>query len=52
MIGWLCLGAVLSAGAASLTHTPPQWQAIGRGLVFAQVEVLQDGEVVAGLTVV
>ena len=52
VIGWLWLGAVLPAGAASLTHTPPQWQAIGRGLAFAQVEVLQDGEVVAGLAVV
>jgi len=35
-----------------LTHTLPQWQSIGRGLVFAQVEVMQEGEVVAGLTVV
>ena len=52
VIGWLWLGAVLPAGAVSLTHTPPQWQAIGRGLAFTQVEVLQDGEVVAGLVVV
>jgi len=52
VIGWLWLGPVLPAGAASLTHTLPQWQAIGRGLVFAQVEVLHEGEVVAGLTVV
>jgi uncharacterized protein YigE (DUF2233 family) len=52
VIGWLWLGAVLPAGAASLTHTPPQWQAIGRGLTFAQVDVLQDGAVVAGLAVV
>ena len=52
VIGWLWLGAVLPAGAAGLTHTPPQWQAIGRGLAFAQVEVLQEGEVVAGLVVV
>jgi len=52
VIGWLWIGAVLPAGAASLTHTPPQWQSIGRGLAFSQVEVLQDGEVVAGLAVV
>ena len=52
VIGWLWLGAVLPAGAASLTHTPPQWQAIGRGLTFTQVEVLQDGEVVEHLAVV
>jgi uncharacterized protein YigE (DUF2233 family) len=52
VIGWLWLGAVLPAGAASLTHTLPQWQTIGRGLVFAQVEVMQGGEVVTGLTVV
>jgi len=52
VIGWLWLGAVLPAGAASLTHTLPQWQTIGRGLVFAQVEVLLNGEVVEGLTVV
>jgi uncharacterized protein YigE (DUF2233 family) len=52
VIGWLWFGAVLPAGAASLTHTPPQWQAIGRGLALAQVDVLQEGEVVAGLAVV
>ena len=52
VIGWLWFGAVLPAGAASLTHTPPQWQAIGRGLTFTQVEVLQDGEVVDSLAVV
>ena len=52
VIGWLWLGAVLPAGAASLTHTPPQWQAIGRGLTFTQVQVLQDGEVVTDLAVV
>ena len=52
VIGWLWFGAVLSAGAASLTHTPPQWQAIGRGLAFTQVEVLKDGAVVEDLTVV
>jgi uncharacterized protein YigE (DUF2233 family) len=52
VIGWLWLGPVLPAGAASLTHTPPQWQAIGRGLTFTQVQVLQGGEVVADLAVV
>ncbi len=52
VIGWLWLAAALPAGAAGLTHTPPQWQTIGRGLAFTRVEVLQDGEVVAGLAVV
>ncbi len=52
VVGWLWVGAVLPAGAAGLTHTPPQWQAIGRGLTFTQVQVLQDGEVVTDLAVV
>jgi uncharacterized protein YigE (DUF2233 family) len=52
VIGWLWLAAALPAGAAGLTHTPPQWQTIGRGLAFTRVEVLHDGEVVAGLAVV
>jgi uncharacterized protein YigE (DUF2233 family) len=51
VIGWW-FGAVLPAGAAGLTHTPPQWQAIGRGLTFTQVQVLQGGEVVSVLAVV
>jgi uncharacterized protein YigE (DUF2233 family) len=49
---WLWSGTVLPAGAASLTHTPPQWQSIGRGLTFTQVDVQQDGVVVAHLAVV
>jgi uncharacterized protein YigE (DUF2233 family) len=52
VVGWLWAGAVLPAGAAGLTHTPPTWQAIGRGLTFALVHVLQDGEVVTDLAVV
>ncbi len=52
VVGWLLVGAVLSAGAAALTHTPPKWQAIGRGLTFTQVQVLQGGEVVTDLAVV
>jgi uncharacterized protein YigE (DUF2233 family) len=52
VVVWLWLGAALSAGAAGLTHTAPQWQTIGRGLSFTQVEVLQDGEVVTSLAVV
>jgi uncharacterized protein YigE (DUF2233 family) len=53
VVGWLlCLGAVLSAGAAGLTHTAPQWQTIGRGLTFTQVDVLQADEVVSSLAVV
>ena len=52
VIGWLWLGAVLPAGASSLTHSPPQWQAIGPGLAFTQVDVLQDDDVVESLVVV
>jgi uncharacterized protein YigE (DUF2233 family) len=52
VIGWLWFGPVLPAGAAALTHTPPQWQAIGRGLTFTRVQVLQGGEVVTDLAVV
>ncbi|MFZ5448111.1 MAG: phosphodiester glycosidase family protein [Thermodesulfobacteriota bacterium] len=52
VVGWLGLGAVLSAGAAGLTHTPPQWQEIGRGLTFTQVHVLRDGVLVDDLAVV
>jgi len=52
VIGWLCLGGALAAGAANLTHTPPEWQTIGRGLTFTRVEVFQDGAEVASLSVV
>ena len=55
LIGWVCLLAPLSAGAAGLSHTAPQWQTLGRGLSFAQVDVLREGEVtevVASLAVV
>jgi uncharacterized protein YigE (DUF2233 family) len=52
VIGWLWFGTVLSAGAATLTHTPPQWQTIGRGLAFTQVEVLKDDVAVEELSVV
>jgi uncharacterized protein YigE (DUF2233 family) len=52
VIGWLWFGIVVSAGAATLTHTPPQWQTIGRGLAFTQVEVLKDDVAVEELSVV
>ena len=55
LICWVCLLAPLSAGAAGLSHTAPQWQTLGRGLSFAQVDVLREGEVtevVASLAVV
>ncbi len=45
LICWVCLLAPLSAGAAGLSHTAPQWQTLGRGLSFAEVEVLREGEV-------
>ena len=51
-ICWLCLGLTPAAGAEKLTHTPPQWQAIGRGLNFTRVDVLRDAEVVTTLAVV
>ncbi len=55
LICWFGLLTPISAGAAGLTHTTPQWRAIGRGLSFTQVEVLRQGEVneaVASLAVV
>lgn len=44
----------LPAGAETsrFSHTPPQWQVLSRGLMFAEVSVLKGEEVVAGLTVV
>jgi uncharacterized protein YigE (DUF2233 family) len=51
-VSWLWVGAVLPAGAAGLTHTPPQWQVIGRGLTFTQVKVLRHGQEVTDLAVV
>jgi uncharacterized protein YigE (DUF2233 family) len=50
VVGWLW--AVLPAGAEGLTHTSPKWQTIGRGLAFAQVQVLKDYAVVTDLAVV
>ena len=44
-IFWVCLLPPLTAGAAGLSHTAPQWQTLGRGLSFAQVDVLKEGEV-------
>ena len=52
LICWLYLGYAPVAAAENLSHTPPNWQAIGRGLNFTQVEVLRDGEVVTTLAVV
>jgi uncharacterized protein YigE (DUF2233 family) len=49
---WLCWGTPLSAAPAKLSHTPPNWQVIGRGITFTQVEVRQDGQTVDSLTVV
>jgi uncharacterized protein YigE (DUF2233 family) len=54
-ICWVCLLAPANLGAADLTHTPPQWQTLGRGLSFTRVEVIREGEdreVVAALAVV
>lgn len=54
-ICWVCLLAPLTAGAAGLSHTTPQWQSLGRGLSFTRVEVLRQGEadeVLASLAVV
>jgi uncharacterized protein YigE (DUF2233 family) len=52
VVGWLWAGAVLPVGAAALTHTPPTWRVIGRGLTFTQVQVRRDGEVATELAVV
>ncbi len=42
---WIYLMAPAAVGAASLIHTTPKWQTLGRGLNFTQVEVLRQGEV-------
>lgn len=52
LICWFILAVSLSAGFGPLTHTPPQWQMIGRGLAFTRVDVLQGGKVVASLAVI
>jgi uncharacterized protein YigE (DUF2233 family) len=55
LICWVGLLAPSIAGAAGLIHTAPNWQTLGRGLSFTQVEVLREGEVnevVASLAVV
>jgi uncharacterized protein YigE (DUF2233 family) len=52
LICWLCLGWVPPAAAGNLNHTPPEWQTIGRGLNFSQVEVSRDSEVLTTLAVV
>lgn len=60
MIAWVfalvlvcctCWGGPLGAEAQDLSHTPLNWQVIGRGLQFTRVDVLQDDEVVASLAV-
>jgi uncharacterized protein YigE (DUF2233 family) len=52
LICWSCIGSIQSAAAGNLTHTPIEWQTIGRGLTFTQVDVLRDGEVMTSLAVV
>jgi uncharacterized protein YigE (DUF2233 family) len=52
LICWVSLGIAPAAAAGNLSHTPPNWRAIGRGLNFTQVDVLKDGEVVTTLAVV
>jgi uncharacterized protein YigE (DUF2233 family) len=52
LICWLCLCLAPPAAAGGLTHTPPNWQAIGRGLNFSQVDVYRGSEVVTTLAVV
>ncbi|MGA7578982.1 MAG: phosphodiester glycosidase family protein [Desulfobaccales bacterium] len=43
-ICWVCLLAPLNLAAADLTHTPVQWQSLGRGLNFTRVDVIREGE--------
>ena len=55
LICWVCLLAPLTAGAAGLSHTPPQWQTLGRGLSFhpgGGASGRRGHEVVASLAVV
>jgi uncharacterized protein YigE (DUF2233 family) len=51
LTGCLCLTAPGGAAAGELELNPPQWQTLGKGLSFCQVEVLRDEEVAGSLAV-
>lgn len=48
----VCLASPLSAGPKEWTHTPPQWQKVGQGLIFTEVKVSRHGGEVETLAVV
>ncbi|MBM4274034.1 MAG: phosphodiester glycosidase family protein [Deltaproteobacteria bacterium] len=50
-LGWICWGTPLAA-AADLSHSPPRWQNLGKGLSFALMDVLRDDDVAGALAVV
>jgi uncharacterized protein YigE (DUF2233 family) len=50
LLGWL--GTPPVSGGEEWSHSPLQWQVLGRGLNFAEVQVLRDDEVVERLAVV
>jgi uncharacterized protein YigE (DUF2233 family) len=52
LLGWGGGGYQSSASAQELKHSPINWQAIGKGLSFAKIEVLGTGEVLETLAVV
>lgn len=52
LFSYLGLGLPLSLDAGNLKHSAPNWQTLGRGLNFTQVQVLRGEEQVAGLAVV
>lgn len=51
-LGWICGGMPPAAAAADLSHSPPRWQNLGKGLSFALVDILQEDEVAGALAVV
>lgn len=46
------LGTCLAAAGGDWTHSSPEWQSLGRGLSFTQVEMLRDDESAGTMTVV
>jgi len=44
--------AAAGAEDADLSHTPPQWQVLSRGLLFSEISVLKGDTAVASLAVV
>jgi uncharacterized protein YigE (DUF2233 family) len=52
LVVWLMCFSPLPLKAEGWRHTQPEWRVLGRGLSFAEVQVLTDGQVVEKLAVV